>query len=195
MRDQGHLIVLEGLPLLKLNHGLMEFEYTANYTKVRNSPLGAVSVPSADTDPGATPDDSFQVAMTASMDMSGRLLLGSSREFSGFDTAHHLDAIEGILNRASKFLPALRGIPVQGILEEVSIRTGLRPYVLDGVPLIGPLPGVEGLMLAAGHEGSGLCMALSTAEILVAMLLGKQSPLDNDAYLPAGRLYHAKADT
>lgn len=30
--------------------------------------------------------------------------------------------------------------------------------VLGGVPLIGPVPGVEGLMLAAGHEGSGLCM-------------------------------------
>jgi len=30
--------------------------------------------------------------------------------------------------------------------------------VLDGVPLIGPLPGVEGLMVAASHEGSGLCM-------------------------------------
>lgn len=30
--------------------------------------------------------------------------------------------------------------------------------VLGGVPLIGPVPGVEGLMLATGHEGSGLCM-------------------------------------
>lgn len=76
MRDQGHLIALEGLPLQKLNHGLMEFEYTANYTKVRNSPLGAVSVPPTVTDTGVTADDSFQVAMTASMDMSGRLLLG-----------------------------------------------------------------------------------------------------------------------
>ena len=30
--------------------------------------------------------------------------------------------------------------------------------VLGGVPLIGPVPEVEGLMLATGHEGSGLCM-------------------------------------
>lgn len=30
--------------------------------------------------------------------------------------------------------------------------------VLGGVPLIGPVPEVDGLMLATGHEGSGLCM-------------------------------------
>ena len=74
MHDQGHLLVLEGLPLLKLNHGLMEFEYTANYTRARRSQLGDVSVV---TDPAAILDDGFRVAMTASMDSSGRLLLGT----------------------------------------------------------------------------------------------------------------------
>ena len=78
MHYQGHLLVLEGLPLVKLNHGLMEFEYTANYTKVRGTPFGDVSVPSVVTNPAAAiPDDSFRVAMTASMDNSGRLLLGA----------------------------------------------------------------------------------------------------------------------
>jgi hypothetical protein len=77
--EQGHLLVLEGLPQLKLNHGLMEFEYTANYTKIQStlhSQAQDVSVPSVVTDPAAIPDDSFRVAMTASMDTSGRLLLG-----------------------------------------------------------------------------------------------------------------------
>lgn len=81
MHNQGHLLVLEGLPRLKLNHGLMEFEYTANYTKVRSSQLEDVRVPSVVTDPGI-PDESFQVAMTASMDNSGRLLLGTISEES-----------------------------------------------------------------------------------------------------------------
>lgn len=30
--------------------------------------------------------------------------------------------------------------------------------VAGGVPLIGPVPGLQGLFLATGHEGSGLCM-------------------------------------
>jgi glycine/D-amino acid oxidase-like deaminating enzyme len=30
--------------------------------------------------------------------------------------------------------------------------------VLGGVPLIGPVPELGGLLLATGHEGSGLCM-------------------------------------
>ncbi|KAG0620348.1 hypothetical protein M758_4G209200 [Ceratodon purpureus] len=190
---KGHLLVLEGLPQLTLNHGLMEFEYTANYAKVQSALHSQPEDVSVVTGPAAISDDSFQVAMTASMDACGRLLLGSSREFSGFSTAHHFEAIEGILNRASKFLPALMEVSVQDILEKETIRTGLRPYVLGGVPLIGPVPEVEGLMLATGHEGSGLCMALGTAEILVATLLGKEAPLDIEAYLPAGRLCHSKA--
>lgn len=71
--------MLEGLPQLTLNHGLMEFEYTANYTKVQSalhSQPEDVSVSSVVTDPAAIPDDSFRVAMTASMDTCGRLLLG-----------------------------------------------------------------------------------------------------------------------
>lgn len=161
--------MLEGLPQLKLNHGLMEFEYTANYTKVQSalhSQPEDVSVPSVVTDSAVIPDDGFRVALTASMDTSGRLLLGtisggspsfvvhsflrldpvirlrwlillfsscwygagSSREFSGFSTAHRFETIECILKRASKFLPALIEISVQDVLEKETIRTGLRPY-------------------------------------------------------------------
>lgn len=32
--------------------------------------------------------------------------------------------------------------------------------VAGGVPLIGPVPDLQGLFLATGHEGSGLCMVI-----------------------------------
>lgn len=194
---KGHLLVLEGLPSLKINHGLMEFEYTANYTTAHSTQCSQpedVSTPSLVTDPTVISHDSFRVAMTASTDKSGRLLLGSSREFSGFSTAHHYEAIEGILSRASEYFPALKDISVEDVLEKQTIRTGLRPYAFGGVPLVGPVPGVERLMLATGHEGSGLCMALGTAEMLVTRLLGKETVFDVDPYLPASRLCHSQTN-
>ena len=90
--EQGHLLVFEGLPQLKLNHGLMEFEYTANYTKVQStlhSQSEDVSASSVVTDPAAIPDDSFRVAMTASMDNSGRLLLGMNSSGSPGSVVHY----------------------------------------------------------------------------------------------------------
>jgi len=70
----------------------------------------------------------FQDVLVLELIFLGRYGAGSSREFSGFDTTHNFEAIAGILNRASKFLPALREISVQCVLEEETIRTGLRPY-------------------------------------------------------------------
>jgi len=36
------------------------------------------------------------------------------------------------------------------------LMSGTLISVPDGTPLIGPVPGVPGLLLATGHEGSGL---------------------------------------
>ena len=44
-------------------------------------------------------------------------------------------------------------------------------------PLVGPVPGAEGLLLAAGHEGSGLTLAHATAELLTEHLLGRAHAL------------------
>ncbi len=39
--------------------------------------------------------------------------------------------------------------------------------------MVGPVPGVEGLLLAAGHEGSGLTLGPATGELLAAYVLGE----------------------
>lgn len=79
--------MLEGLPYLQLKHGLMEFEYMANYNPVQ-TPQFSHLLDSQEPDPldfeissqptaaGVMQDEDFGVAMTASMDPSGHLLLG-----------------------------------------------------------------------------------------------------------------------
>lgn len=55
---------------------------------------------------------------------------------------------------------------------------GLRPCTPDGVPFIGPLPGCENLVVAAGHQMLGLQTAPATGR-LVADLVTKAKPSFN----------------
>ena len=43
--------------------------------------------------------------------------------------------------------------------------------------MVGPVPGAQGLWVAAGHEGSGLTLGPATAELLAAQLLGGEPAL------------------
>jgi glycine/D-amino acid oxidase-like deaminating enzyme len=56
----------------------------------------------------------------------------------------------------------------------ISVRKGARPSSCTSKPCIGPIVGCDRLYMAAGHEGSGLTMALSTAEIVSALVLGDE---------------------
>lgn len=45
------------------------------------------------------------------------------------------------------------------------------------MPLVGPVPGAQGLFIAAGHEGSGLTLGPATAELLCHYILGSRTGL------------------
>ena len=59
---------------------------------------------------------------------------------------------------ARRILPALANVNI--------IRTfaGLRPYTPNGLPILGPLPDLPGLIMAAGHEGDGIALAPITGK-------------------------------
>jgi len=84
---------------------------------------------------------------------NGNFLLGSTREFVGFDRSTTWEAIKGIAHRTARVIPRLRQLHV--------IRTfaGLRPYTPDGLPILGQAEGTEGFFVAAGHEGDGIALA------------------------------------
>lgn len=99
--------------------------------------------------------------------------MGSSRRDGDFATSPDDETVRAILGEASTWLPHLKPV-LEGSMAEVKVRLGPRPVSKRGKPYIGLVPGLNGLVLAAGHEGSGLMMALSTAEI-VSSLLGVSS--------------------
>lgn len=101
-----------------------------------------------------------QVAMVAESTASGGLLLGSSREFVGFDRTVSPSVAQAIAARAIRYLPPLAG------LSAIRSYSGLRPWSPDHLPLIGPVAGIPGLHLATGHEGAGIGLAPVTGETI-----------------------------
>ncbi len=110
----------------------------------------------------------------------GRLLLGGSRLFVGFDTGTQPEEAAELRRRGEELLPFLE----ETSFAETSV--GFRPWTPDGLPLVGPGP-LDGLWVAAGHEGDGVTLALATAEILAAQMAGEAAGEDAAALEP-GRL-------
>jgi Glycine/D-amino acid oxidases (deaminating) len=106
------------------------------------------------------------VGLAVGQTPEGTLLVGGTREFSGYDTVTTPEATTAILRHAVNILPALGKVHV--------IRTfaGLRPYTPDGLPILGPVDGVEGLVMAAGHEGDGIALAPITGKMIADYITG-----------------------
>lgn len=172
---KGHLLVLENFNSLKLNHGIMEAGYLAH----KDAALGSV------LDPVQT-----SISMTATMDTSGNLVLGSSRQFLGFDVEIDEYILNSIWERAGEFFPTLREMSLGNFGNSREVRVGLRPYMPDGKPMIGQIPGLPNAFVAAGHEGEGLALALGTAEMVVDMVLGNPLKVDPSPYTLQARGSH-----
>ena len=109
---------------------------------------------------------------------TGQLLVGSSREFVGMDASINRSLVRRMLGRAVEYVPALAGL--------LALRTwvGFRPATADNLPYVGPMPDVEGLWIAAGHEGLGITTALGTARLIADMVAGRPPEIDPAPYAP-----------
>jgi len=167
---RGHLLEVarpQGMPALKT--GMMEMSYAKHYTLGNHGGSSTSSSSSGSASgPGSTEVD---ITFTATQSAAGTLLLGSSREFSGWDNDGSQPIIDTIMQRAAQFLPALAGVNVAQS-DTDAVRVGLRPFAHGGLPMVGPVPDVPGLYVAAGHEGSGLCLGPATAHMLCGYVGG-----------------------
>ncbi|XP_050252339.1 uncharacterized protein LOC126698882 isoform X1 [Quercus robur] len=176
---KGHLLVLENFKSLQLNHGLMEVGYVDHQTGTQFPTISA-SEPYDDR-------QALSVSMTATLDAMGNLLLGSSRQFVGFSSEVDESITNRIWKRAGEFFPKLQDFPLSCFSKSRKVRIGLRPYMLDGKPVIGSVPGLSNVFLATGHEGGGLSMALGTAEMVADMVLGNPGTIDHAPFVVQGR--------
>jgi glycine oxidase len=97
----------------------------------------------------------------------GLTLVGSTEEEAGYNAVTTEEGVAGLLAFARGVNPWLGTVPVE--------RTwaGLRPASADGLPYLGPVPGVPGLFVAAGHFRSGLFLSPGTGLAMAQLLTGK----------------------
>jgi glycine oxidase len=116
----------------------------------------------------------------------GRVLLGATAERAGFDDRPTLDAQRRLADWAAKWCPPLTARPVVGL------QVGLRPGSADGRPVLGPLPGREGVSLACGHYRNGILLSAVTGRLAAeGVLTGRWDAAA--AYSPARFAREAQA--
>jgi glycine oxidase len=106
-----------------------------------------------------------------------RLVVGATREETGWDASLTVGGIAWLLQRAMEVVPALKQCPI------AEVWTGFRPVSADGLPLIGP-GALEGLYFLTGHGPSGIAPLPATIALLMALIAGEPPPLPAEAFDP-----------
>jgi glycine/D-amino acid oxidase-like deaminating enzyme len=76
--------------------------------------------------------------------------------------------------------------PVLAAAKIVARQACYRPITRDGLPLIGPLAGVEGAYIATGHSVWGILNAPATGEVMAELIIdGAARSVDLSAFDPA----------
>ena len=109
----------------------------------------------------------------------GRLLVGATVEDAGFNSDVTADGVLSLRNSAERLLPGLAG------REPDDKWAGLRPFAAGGEPVIGAVPGVSGLFVAAGHYRNGILLAPVTAQLITEAILRGSVPEIGRPFLPA----------
>lgn len=108
----------------------------------------------------------------------GRVLFGSTMEYTGFEKSTTPEALHELTQSAFSLIPALADIPVE------LHWAGLRPGTPDGVPAIGAHPGLDNLFICAGHFRNGVVLGPASARLAADQISGCQPEIDMTPYLP-----------
>ncbi len=104
--------------------------------------------------------------------------VGSTMEFAGYDTTLNRVRLDALWRGARQYL---KDCDAPG--EKVEWY-GWRPMTPDDLPLLGPVPRLPNVFLAAGHNMLGVSMATATGEILASMICREDPPIDTAPYHP-----------
>jgi glycine/D-amino acid oxidase-like deaminating enzyme len=110
----------------------------------------------------------LEVTTVVETTWEGDVLVGSSRARRGFDTTVDEAVSEAMLARAGRLMPRLAELPV------AAAWSGLRPWLPDHLPAIGPSALVPGLWVATGHEGAGVALGPVTGRLVAQAYCGER---------------------
>ena len=95
----------------------------------------------------------------------GRVVVGATRETgSGFRPRTTAAGVLEVLAEALRVAPGLARAEIR------EVRVGLRPATRDGLPILGPAPGVANLLLCTGHGATGLQLGPYSGKVVAGMI-------------------------
>lgn len=101
--------------------------------------------------------------------VDGSVIVGATVEHVGFDKRVTAGGVSSMMKVVPVLAPTLAAAEFRGA------SAGLRPGSADGSPLLGPVPGWEGVSVAAGHLRDGILLSAITG-VLMAELITTGSP-------------------
>lgn len=109
---------------------------------------------------------------------NGEVYIGSEIEHVGYSKSVNETTIASYLEFMAALIPSIEGAKV--------LRSWgcIRPMSIDLLPIIGPVPGVNGLELNTGHGRSGMSLALASSRALADTILTGSSEISLKAYRP-----------
>jgi glycine oxidase len=102
----------------------------------------------------------------------GSLVVGATYEDVGFDDRLTAAGVSGLLLSAQQIAPALADATFR------QAWGGLRPASPDSAPILGPLPGWEGVAVATGHTAEGVLLSPITGDVMARYIRGE--PIGTD---------------
>jgi len=97
-------------------------------------------------------------------------------DLTGIDERLKRKRIDAIVRSSAAFLKDWEP-------EEIELEwAGLRPYPSDGLPVIGPVPGREGLYVATGHGRMGITLGPITGKLIAQVILEGAAPRELEPF-------------
>ena len=105
--------------------------------------------------------------------VDGNILVGATREDGEFDQRTTANGITQMFAIAAASFPTLKDATFVGA------RAGVRPGSAEDTPMIGPVPGWEGLSVASRHGHVGIMLSPGTGELMADYISsGDPTPLE-----------------
>ncbi|HIQ06578.1 MAG TPA: FAD-binding oxidoreductase, partial [Anaerolineae bacterium] len=109
----------------------------------------------------------MRAGVIASQTRRGNFLIGSTREFSGFDRRSTYRGIRELVCQTARVLPFMSNMHV------LRFYAGLRPTTPDGLPILERSPSLPGFIVASGHEGDGIALSPITGKTIADLIVGE----------------------
>jgi glycine oxidase len=111
----------------------------------------------------------------------GRVLIGSTLEYRGFDKTTTDQAKQELIDYALEHYPELAESEIEHHW------AGLRPGSPSGIPYIGQIPNITGLYVNAGHFRNGVVLGPASCRLVADLILARPPILNPEPYTLTAR--------